>query len=54
MIGQAHSLIESVKVEMESYYHARSEQWQESERGESFIEKIGLVEEVASLMGDLT
>jgi hypothetical protein len=53
MIRQSRSLLECVNEEMESYYHDRSELWQESERGDTFIETMELIEAVISLMEDL-
>ena len=54
IVVEARSLIESVKEQMELYYDERSEQWQQSERGEKHSETMELIEEIVSLMQDLS
>ena len=49
----AHSLLERIGYEMETYYEERSEKWHESERGENFTERMGAVEEIVGLLEDL-
>jgi hypothetical protein len=50
----AHALVDQVHQEMATYFEERSESWQESERGEQFMERqeaIGsLADELASLL----
>lgn len=53
MIGQGRSLLETVVSEMEAYRDEKSQEWQESERGERFAERMELIEEIVSLMQDL-
>ena len=53
-IVEARSLIESIKEQMELYYDERSEQWQQSEQGEKHSETMELIEEIVSLMQDLS
>jgi hypothetical protein len=48
MVGQACSLVESVTHEMETYYEERSEEWQESERGERFAEMMESIQEITA------
>jgi len=36
--GQALQLVAQMSQELEAYYEARTERWQESERGEAFLE----------------
>jgi hypothetical protein len=54
MLSQAQSLTRSIVSEMAVYHDARSEDWQCSERAESFAEKIEALEEIAVLMDDLS
>jgi hypothetical protein len=53
LIAQAHSLRATVQGEMAEYYAARSERWQESERGEGFQERLQRVEEADQLVEEL-
>lgn len=53
MVRLAQSLTQSVVSEMTSYYETRSEGWQSSERGESFVERLESIEEVVGLMQEL-
>ncbi len=43
----AHTLLRQVSAEMQDYFDARSERWQESERGETFTERQQAVEALA-------
>ena len=54
MVIQAHSLLESIAMEMDTYYEERSEEWQTSERGEQFDERKESVEQIAAQIEDLT
>ena len=49
----AHALISGSLGEMQDYFDARSEIWQESERGEAHQEKISSVEIVVDALSDL-
>ena len=53
MIAQAHLLLSEVIVEMNSYRDDRSEQWQESERGDEHQERIDSVEAVVDALDGL-
>lgn len=52
-IEQARLLIEMVNTEMQDYVDERSEQWQESERAETFREQIDSVTEVCAAISGL-
>jgi hypothetical protein len=47
-LSSAHALVVQVSVEMRDYYDARTETWQESERGEQFQERLDAIEELLS------
>ena len=49
----AHELIADSLGEMQDYFDARSESWQESERGEAHQEKITSVETAVDALSDL-
>jgi hypothetical protein len=51
LLGQAQWALSQVCEEMEEYAAARSEAWQESERGDLFAERLEAVQE---LEGELT
>ena len=53
MVGQARTLLETITVEMDSYYEQRTEGWQDSERGESFTQRLESIEETVTLLRDL-
>lgn len=53
MIRQARFVVEQVKSEMESYYIGRSDDWNDSERGEAFAELMESVEEAASALREV-
>jgi len=44
-VAQARGLLEMVEQEMQDYFGDRSQEWQESERGESFQERIDAMTE---------
>ena len=52
-IQLAQQLISTVQQEMDDYYDSRSEQWQESERGEEFQERKQAVENALQELDDL-
>lgn len=54
MLGQARSLLTNINSEMEIYWEDRSEEWQNSERGENFTERMESIMEIATLLQDLT
>jgi hypothetical protein len=47
---QSARLLEMVAAEMHEYYDQRSERWQESERGEAFLERLQEVEELQTAL----
>ena len=53
MCGQALSLLQAVSQEMEAYAGARTEAWQESERGEAFQETLEAVAQTADALGEV-
>jgi hypothetical protein len=54
LIRQAGGLLETVQQEMQEYHDQRSDRWQESERGEVFLERVQALQEVQSAVEDLT
>jgi hypothetical protein len=48
LIESARVALDTVRDEMQSYADDRTERWQESERGEKFVERISEIEEVIS------
>jgi hypothetical protein len=53
MKRQAVNIIEQIASEMETYYAQRSERWQDSERGEAFLEAIEMTEDAAAVLREL-
>jgi len=53
MIGQAQELLTGVAGEMAIYGDAHSDAWQNSERGEAFLERVEALEEIRDLLRDL-
>ena len=53
LLTQARGLLETVTDEMAAYATARTDAWQESERGEAFQERCERLDEVLSLLHDL-
>ena len=49
-VAQAHGLLETVAREMEEYFSDRTEEWQESERGVSFQERIDALTEAKDMV----
>lgn len=49
----AHGLIEGAERELQDYFDARSESWQESERGEEHQERMECVESVLDALEPL-
>jgi hypothetical protein len=50
MIGAALTMLTNVYREMDDYHQARSEAWQESERGETLAEHMDELEEIIGLL----
>jgi hypothetical protein len=50
----AHTLLTRVQVEMQTYYDARSEAWQEGEAGAQFVERQEALEAILTALEDLT
>ena len=46
MIGAALGVLKAARGEMEVYFEERTEVWQDSERGEVFVERMEALEEV--------
>ena len=53
-LQSAQSLLQQVSAEMSDYYDARSETWQESERGEEFRERQEALDALVSDLETLT
>ena len=53
ILAEAGVLLYMVVSERESYYDDRSEEWQESERGEEFIERTDALKEIEGSLGEL-
>jgi hypothetical protein len=53
MRRQALCLVEQVTSEMAMYHEQRSEQWQDSEKGEAFIEVMESIADIAAALGEL-
>ncbi len=52
--ASAHALMAATLCEMQQYYDARSQSWQDGDRGEEHQEKIASVEAVLEALSDLT
>ena len=52
LLAQADLLLRTTQREMERYFEERSEPWQESERGEAFLERIENVETAREALQD--
>jgi len=52
LLANADLLLRTVQREMERYFEERSENWQESERGEAFLERIENVETAREALRD--
>ena len=52
--ASAQELVADALSQMQDYFDARSESWQEGERGEDHQEKITLVEAVLDALSELT
>lgn len=50
LLAHAHASLASVHSEMQTYYDARSDAWQEGQRGEALLERM---ESIETLMVDL-
>jgi hypothetical protein len=47
MLDQARAMLGTMREEMETYHDERSEEWQESERGQEFTANVEAVSELA-------
>jgi hypothetical protein len=54
LIQHALLLLGTAQEEMQAYYAQRSERWQESERGEAFLERLQALQETHSAVEELT
>jgi hypothetical protein len=52
-VEQARALLETVQAEMEDYAEQRSEQWQETERAETFNEQMDGIADLCGQLRDL-
>ena len=53
LLQRAHADIEKALQEMQSYYEERSEEWQESDRGQELQEQIDELQTLAGNLDDL-
>ena len=53
MIEQAQALLSAATEEMQTYHDDRSEQWQESDRGAQFLDKLESLQETISQLQDI-
>jgi len=53
MLGRALSLVEQTSEQMHGYYDARSEAWQDSDRGEAFIEMMESVADAVEALREI-
>lgn len=53
LLGHARTLLATVATEMTMYGEKRSNAWQESERGETFTERMETVEAILDLLEEL-
>ena len=54
LLHQTYWALKTAREEMEDYAAARSENWQESERGEEFAERLAAFQEVMDALEELT
>ena len=52
-LGVAHVLVADSLRQMQDYFDARSESWQQSERGEEHQERMASVEAALDVLGEL-
>ena len=50
---QASLLLQTVQEEMHAYYEQRSDSWQESERGETLLERLEAIHEAQTVVEEL-
>lgn len=53
LLDQAQRTVEVVADEMEAYHDERSDQWQEDERGEAFMQRLESVQEVTAAFDNI-
>jgi hypothetical protein len=51
---QALGLLEQVNSEMENYHNQRSDAWQDSDRGETFVEMMESVADIVEALRQLS
>jgi len=54
MVQQAQLNLDVASAEMQSYYDERSQSWQESDRGEAFVQRMEAINEALESMDDLS
>ena len=54
MCGQALCLLQAMSQELEAYADARTEAWQESERGEAFGDLLESVTQIADALSEVS
>lgn len=54
LLRQTQAVLETVTSEMQEYYEARSEQWQEDDRGTAFLTRCEALEEVVAALNEVT
>jgi hypothetical protein len=52
-VAAAVTLLTTVEKEMDAYYHARTDRWQDSDRGEDFSERLAAIQEARVSVTDL-
>ena len=53
ILSQANYLIQCVASETEAYYEQRSEKWQDSDKGEEFVELLESIQTALSALEDI-
>ena len=54
LLQHTQAVLATVASEMQEYYEARSEQWQEDERGAAFVTRCEALEEVVAALSEVT
>lgn len=53
LLGQARVMVEATAAELQEYYDDRSQQWQESDRGEAFLSRLEALQELAAAFDEV-
>lgn len=53
LVQQAQALLATAAAEMQEYHAQRSEAWRDSERGETFLERVEALEEAQQTLAEL-